>query len=169
MKRYVLIVAALLGVVASCNGNITGLEPPSNPATETFAPSLGVTISQMTRTPEGVYIRDLTVGGGVEFLSTTDSVDVSYAGFLKDGTLFDSRTSQRFRPADLASLVPGFRIGMLGMKEGGARKVVIPSALGYAERSVRNPQTLDIIVPRQSTLVFDITLIRAFNPAPATP
>jgi FKBP-type peptidyl-prolyl cis-trans isomerase FkpA len=161
--------AVFAGVVASCNDSIAGLEPPSDPATETFAPSLGVNISQMTRTSEGVYYRDLSTGTGPEFTTSTDSVDLSYAGFLKDGKLFESVSNERFRRLDLSALIPGFRIGMLGMKEGGARKVVIPSELGYGGRSRRNPQTLEIVVPRQSTLIFDITLIRVFNPAPATP
>lgn len=169
MKRYALIVAALAAVAVSCNDNVAGLEPPSDPATETFAPSLGVDISQMTRTPEGVYYRDLTVGTGLDFTTSADSIDLSYAGFLKDGTLFESQSNTRFRPLQLSGLVPGFRIGMLGMKEGGARKIVIPSELGYGGKSRRDPNTLEIVIPRQSTLIFDITLIRVFNPAPATP
>jgi FKBP-type peptidyl-prolyl cis-trans isomerase len=169
MKHYALIVAALFVVVLSCNGNVAGLEPPSDPATETFAPSLGVDISQMTRLPEGVYYRDLTEGTGLEFTTTADSIDLSYAGFLKDGTLFESASNTRFRPFNLGGLIPGFRIGMLGMKEGGARKIVIPSELGYGGKSRRDPFTGEIIIPRQSTLIFDITLIRVFNPAPPEP
>jgi FKBP-type peptidyl-prolyl cis-trans isomerase FkpA len=169
MKRYALIVAAFVGVVASCNDNVAGLEPASDPATETFAPSLGVNISQMTRTGEGVYYRDLSTGMGLEFTTSADSIDLSYAGFLKDGTLFESATNRRFKAFDLNSLIPGFRIGMLGMKEGGARKIVVPSELGYGGQSRRDPRTLEIIIPRQSTLIFDITLIRVFNPAPAPP
>lgn len=169
MKRYAFLAAALAAVVASCNTDVAGLGPPSDPATETFAPSLGVDISQMTRTSEGVYYRDLTVGSGAEFSTSTDSIDLSYAGFLKDGTLFESASDRRFRSGDLGGAIPGFRIGLIGMKEGGARKVVIPSELGYAGRSRRNPVTGAIIIPRQSTLIFDITLIRVFNPAPPPP
>jgi peptidylprolyl isomerase len=169
MKRYALLVAILAAVAASCNNDVAGLGPPSDPATETFAPSLGVDISQMTRTPEGVYYRDLSVGTGLDFTTSADSIDLTYAGFIKDGTLFESQSNARFRPLQLANLVPGFRIGMLGMKEGGARKIVIPSELGYGGKSRRDPNTLEIVIPRQSTLIFDITLIRVFNPAPATP
>ena len=52
---------ALMGAIA-CNDEITGLEPPSNPATETFAPALNVNIAQMTKLPDGVYIQDIAVG-----------------------------------------------------------------------------------------------------------
>lgn len=167
MKRLVLLLAVLGGVVASCNDTVAGLEPPSDPATETFAPSLGVNISQMTRTSEGVYYRDLSTGTGLEFTTSTDSLDVSYAGFLKDGKLFESASNERLSIFDLNTKVAGFRIGLLGMKEGGARKVVIPSEFGFGGRSRRDPLTGDILIPRQSTLIYDITLIRVFNPAPA--
>ena len=170
MRIYAFILAAIVGVAASCNDTVVGLEPPSDPATETFAASLGVNISQMTRTPEGVYYRDLGLGNGAEFTTSTDSIDITYAGFLKDGKLFESASNQRYLSDDLRGFIPGFKIGMRGMKEGGARKIVIPSELGYGGRSRRNLQTGEIIIPRQSTLIFDVTLIRAFNPAPpATP
>lgn len=165
MKRYGLLLAALVAT-ASCNNDITGLEPPSNPATETFAPSLGVDITTFSRTIDGVYYKDAVVGTGVEVITTSDSVRVTYSGYLKDGTLFDSGTNSKFVPA---GVVQGFRSGLIGMKEGGRRKLVIPSELGYASQTVRDPSTGKITIPRQSTLVFDVQLLKAYNPTtPAT-
>jgi peptidylprolyl isomerase len=143
----------------SCNDEITGLGPPSDPATETFAPSLGVTIASMTKTASGVYYLDLLVGTGAPDTTTTDSITVTYAGFLTNGTEFDKGTSVTFVPAQL---ILGWRTGMLGMREGGKRKLVIPSALGYGARSVRNADGT-IRIPRQSTLVFDVELLKVFN------
>lgn len=163
MKPTALLLSASLLVASACNDEITGLEPPSDPATETFAPALGVNIAAMSRTVEGVYYLDETVGTGTEVTATTDSLFVTYAGYLKDGKLFDSGTNVKFLPA---SVIEGFRNGMIGMKVGGRRKLVIPSALGYGGSTVKNTDGTTKI-PRQSTLIFDVEILAAHNPAPA--
>lgn len=159
MKRLLTLVA--LAFVGSCNNQITGLGPPSDPATETFDPSLGITISEMTMLESGVYIQDLLVGAGDSVTARTDTVWVNYSGFLKNGEEFDSGVNTRLLPD---GVVPGLAIGMIGMKIGGRRMIVIPSALGYGERSVTEPGTVDPVIPRQSTLVFRIELLRLFTP-----
>ena len=161
MKRYVFLLATLLAS-ASCNHDVTGLGPPSDPSQDTFAPALGVDIAQMSKTPDGVYYDDIIVGTGPDVTDKTLSVNVTYAGYLKDGKLFDSGTNVAL---DLNIVVPGFRIGMQGMKEGGKRKLVIPSALGYGGSSVRDPVTGAIKIPRQSTLIFDVEVLKVTNPA----
>jgi FKBP-type peptidyl-prolyl cis-trans isomerase FkpA len=160
MKKYFLLAIALLAS-ASCNGDVTGLGPPSDPATETFAAALNVNISQMTRLPTGVYVQDSIVGTGEEITFQTDTVWVTYAGFLKDGKLFDSGNNVKFEPR---FLVTGFRGGITGMKVGGRRKIVLPSDQGYGGTSVKDPTTGKIKIPRQSTLVFDVTLLKLHTP-----
>lgn len=160
MKRIVPILAlAFIGI--ACNDEITGLGPPSDPATETFDPSLGITISQMTKLESGVYIQDLVVGTGDSVHAQTDTVWLTYTGFLKDGEEFDSGTNTRFA---LDDVVPGLTVGVQGMRIGGRRLIVIPSALAYGERSVTNPGTVNPIIPRQSTLIFRVELLRVFAP-----
>jgi FKBP-type peptidyl-prolyl cis-trans isomerase FkpA len=159
MKRFLTLVA--LALVGACNNEVTGLGPPSDPATETFDPSLGVTISEMTRLESGVYIEDLLLGNGDSVTARTDTVWVTYSGFLKDGTEFDSGVNTLLLPDDI---VQGLALGMVGMKIGGRRMIVIPSALGYGEQSRRAPGTVDPVVPRQSTLIFRIELLRLFTP-----
>jgi FKBP-type peptidyl-prolyl cis-trans isomerase FkpA len=162
MKRVAILLYAALAAL-SCNNDVAGLGPPSDPSTETFAPALGVNISQMTRLPSGVYYRDVATGTGDEITEKSDTVWVTYGGFLKDGTLFDSGINTKFQPTNV---VPGFRAGLLGMKVGGRRKVVIPSSQGYGGESVRDPAG-KIIIPRQSTLIFDLEVIKVHTPAPA--
>jgi peptidylprolyl isomerase len=161
MKSHALLFASLIAA-ASCNSDVVGLEPPSDPSTETFAASLGVDIATMTRQDNGVYYKDLIVGTGGMVTDTAVTVNVTYAGYVKDGTLFDSGSNVAIT---LSGVVPGFRSGLIGMKEGGKRKVVIPSELGYAGRSQRNSAG-KIIIPRQSTLIFDITVLKVTNPTP---
>jgi FKBP-type peptidyl-prolyl cis-trans isomerase len=164
MTHRVLVFLALVGAV-SCNDTITGLEPPSDPATETFAASLGVSITSMTKLASGVYYADTLVGTGtVADTTTTDSVYVTYVGRLKNGTQFDAATNVLFVPA---VLIDGVRLGMIGMKPGGKRKLVIPSHLGYGPRAVKQTDG-SIKIPRQSTLVFDIVLLKVYNPVDTT-
>lgn len=165
MKRSVILLASLLAA-ASCNNQITGLGPPSDPATETFAPSLNVNISQMTKLEGGTYIKDLVVGTGPDSVkATTDTVWVTYSGRLKDGKLFDSGTNSKFQPA---LLIAGFRAGLIDMRVGGKRQFVIPSSQGYGEVSRRDPSTGKISIPRQSTLVFEVELLKLHTPPPPT-
>lgn len=147
MKRLLLFAVALFAV--ACTGEIAGLGPPSDPATETFASSLGVNLAAMTKTPDGLYYRDLAVGNG-PVLAHDTTVTVNYSGYLTDGTLFDSGTNSKFATS---SLVTGFREGLIGMRVNGRRQLVIPSALGYGAAG-----SLPTI-PRQATLVFVVQLV----------
>ena len=147
MKRLLLLAVALS--VVACTGEIAGLGPPSDPATETFASSLGVNLAAMTKTPDGLYYRDLSVGNG-PVLAHDTTVTVNYSGYLTDGTLFDSGTNSHFATS---TLVAGFREGLIGMRVNGRRQLVIPSALGYGATG-----SLPAI-PRQATLVFVVQLV----------
>jgi peptidylprolyl isomerase len=163
MKRYAFLVVTLLAA-AACNDKVTGLGPPSDPTKETFAASLGVDLTQMSKTKSGVYYKDVVVGTGAEVTDSATTVNVTYAGYLKDGKLFDSGTNAAFSPG---GVIPGFREGMMGMKEGGKRKLVIPSTLGYGGQSIRNSDNT-IKIPRQSTLVFDVEILKVTNPTKTT-
>jgi len=159
---------ALTVIVVACNDDITGLGPPSDPAIETFAPSLGVNIGTMLKTPSGVYYTDLVVGTGLQDSAKADSIEVDYAGYLKDGAEFDGDSGVTFIMAGVAAPIVGFRTGIYGMREGGRRVIVIPSALGYGGQ-VRRGDDGQILIPRQSTLVFDIQLLKLYNKVEATP
>lgn len=155
---------ALMAAIA-CNNEITGLEPPSNPATETFAPALGVNIAQMTKLPNGTYIQDLSVGTGAEVTAHTDTIWVNYSAFLKDGKLIESGANVKMELPGL--LITGFRTGIVGTKVGGERLMVIPSELGYGGRKQPDPITGKTKIPRQSTLIFRVSLLRLHTPAAA--
>ena len=83
---------------------------------------------------------------------------MSYTGWLYDtgrpngkGTQFDSGTFPFVVGG--TGVIPGFSQGVLGMKVGGQRRVIIPPALAYGS----NPPS-SAITPN-ATLLFDITLI----------
>jgi FKBP-type peptidyl-prolyl cis-trans isomerase FkpA len=162
MKIRLVFLLLTLGAAAGCNNNVLGAGTPSNPATELFDASLGVDIASSARTESGVYYRDVRVGAGDE-AAAGDQVTITYAGYLKDGTLFDSRSTPT--QLSLAATVQGFRDGVVGMRAGGVRKIVIPSALAYTwqGRPDGNPP-----IPRNATLVFDVELFVVTKPTTTT-
>jgi peptidylprolyl isomerase len=92
------------------------------------------TIAKGTGTaPTGLVIRDLIVGTGTA-AKATDTVSVRYVGALYvDGKVFDASWKYGSDPTSfsLLQVVPGFAGGIVGMKPGGRREIVIPGDLGY--------------------------------------
>lgn len=166
MKPTALLLFGSLLATSACNDDITGLEPPSDPATETFAASLGIDIPSMSRTADGVYYVDQVVGTGDEVKEDSDSIRVTYALYLKSGNLVESNSNMKFVMTP-GALIPGFRSGLIGMKPGGRRRIVVPSELGYGRFTQYNLEDGSIKIPRQSTLIFDLEVLAVHNPAPA--
>lgn len=89
--------------------------------------------------------------------AATDTVEVNYEGRLLDGTVFDSSyergESIKF---PLNGVIKGWGEGLTYVKEGGKIRLFIPSSLAYGERAT-GP------IPANSTLVFDVELIKVFK------
>src|SRR5207245_10640243 len=98
---------------------------------------------------------DVVVGKGAE-AKTGDSVSVHYVGTLTDGKEFDS-SRKRNQPfvftLGQGRVIKGWDQGVVGMKVGGKRRLVIPPALGYGERG------MPPVIPGNSTLNFEIELL----------
>ncbi|MFS8638607.1 MAG: FKBP-type peptidyl-prolyl cis-trans isomerase, partial [Gemmatimonadota bacterium] len=63
----------------------------------------------------------------------------------------------------LGPLIPGWVEGVKGMREGGTRKLVIPSHLAYGEYGVRGSRG-DYIIPPNANLVFEVELVQVKTP-----
>ena len=103
---------------------------------------------------------DIVVGTG-DAAATGDILTVNYTGWFFDadspeqkGPQFDSSTGREplVFPLGAGRVIAGWDIGLVGMKAGGVRRLVIPPSLAYG--SLRNG-----IVPPNATLVFDVELI----------
>jgi len=105
--------------------------------------------------PTKLEITDDVVGKGREAKSG-DSVKVHYTGTLLDGTKFDS-SRDRGTPFDFqlgqGKVIKGWDEGVVGMKVGGKRTLLIPSEKAYGE-SGSPPK-----IPPNSALKFEIELI----------
>jgi cyclophilin family peptidyl-prolyl cis-trans isomerase len=128
--------------------------------------------------PSGLKILGITDGGGKK-PALGSTVLVNYAGFLENGTLFDTCIAQvaeefgvyevvnqrhrgNLRPSPMvyspdAQLVAGFKEGLLSMKVGDKIRVFIPSHLGYGEQGSRN------VIPPNADLIFDLEIVGVAN------
>jgi peptidylprolyl isomerase len=113
-------------------------------------------VPDITEAGATMEIIDVTVGDG-ELVESGDTITVNYQGNLLDGTIFDSSWSrgQPFTTViGVGQVIQGWDQGMVGMREGGRRILVIPSDLAYG-----NEGSGAIIAPN-SPLVFVVDLLQ---------
>ena len=106
-------------------------------------------------TASGLKYSDLVVGSGAT-PQRGQTVTVHYTGTLENGKKFDS-SLDRGKPADfrigVGSVIKGWDEGLMTMKVGGKRHLVIPGKLGYGPAG-RPPD-----IPANATLIFDVELL----------
>jgi peptidylprolyl isomerase len=101
-----------------------------------------------------IEIHEITPGSG-PVVKEKDNVTIHYTGTFLNGQKFDSsrdRNEPMSFQVGVGKVIPGFDLGLLGMKKGGRRKITIPPDLGYGDRA-QGP------IPPSSTLVFDIEVL----------
>ena len=104
--------------------------------------------------PVRLVREDVVVGDGAE-ARPESTVTVHYEGRLQDGTIFDS-SYVRGSPVTLAlrAFVPGWRMGVEGMRVGGKRTLWIPFHLAYDAQPAPGGK-----VPPYSDLSFTVELL----------
>ena len=112
-----------------------------------------------TTTPSGLQYEDTTVGTGAE-ARPGQHVHVHYTGWLyndgKQGVKFDSSVDRKDPFAfslGAGQVIKGWDEGVVGMKIGGKRTLIIPPQLGYGARGAGG------VIPPNATLKFDVELL----------
>lgn len=104
----------------------------------------------------GLVIEDLELGDGEEATGLGCTAEMHYTGWLEDGTKFDSSHDhgRTFSfPMESRYVIPGWDIGVKGMKVGGKRKLTIPPELGYGAAGAGG------VIPPNATLIFEVELV----------
>ena len=126
-----------------------------------YAPGLRVDLSAMEyRRHSGLFVQDLAVGEGAR-ADSGDVATVHYTGWLSTGREFDSSRDGApiSVPLGYGRVIAGWDQGVVGMRVGGRRRLVIPPALGYGAGG-NGP------IPGNATLVFDVELVEVENRVP---
>jgi FKBP-type peptidyl-prolyl cis-trans isomerase FkpA len=134
-------VIVLAGLIAACGGKPAAVPTP------------GVSSMQSV---------DLKAGAGPEIAAGKIAV-VQYTGWLYEasapdnkGKEFDSsrNVGQPFRfPVGTGQVIKGWDQGVLGMKIGGSRRLIIPADMAYGDSGAGG------VIPPGATLIFDIELV----------
>lgn len=146
---------SLSGCAPSAGSSTTSTADPSDAQTTS-----GSTSTQLAGDPalaaETLIIEDLTVGTGVE-AKAGDAIAAHYTGWLPDGTMFDTSLDTGV-PIEFTlgtgRVIAGWDQGIVGMKVGGTRKLIIPPSLAYGDAAVGK-------IPAGSTLIFEVELVEA--------
>ena len=142
--------------------------------------ALKVLQATATTTASGLQYSTTQKGNGLKPVEGTN-INISYAGYLEDGSLFDSNNAtvakqfgkydeNRMKQNGYApfpfpvgkkdGLIPGFLEGINLMNIGAKTTLFIPAKLGYGERGAGN------VIPPNSNIIFEIELVDIPSPAP---
>jgi FKBP-type peptidyl-prolyl cis-trans isomerase FkpA len=129
---------------------------------EAYAAEKGLTVQ---KTANGLYYAIETEGTG-EATTPGTTMYVNYAGYLLDGTLFDTsypeiakannmfNEGREYGPlpvnVGMGQVIPGWDEGLMLLKNGSKAKFLIPSPLGYGEAGAGG------MIGPNSILVFDV-------------
>jgi FKBP-type peptidyl-prolyl cis-trans isomerase len=174
LRAGLLLAVAVL--VTGCGGEVANSYSGTEPATATTKgaqPCGGIDSSitdkgaedkssegagvQGTALPDGLKMVDLKQGTGGP-VKAGQCLSVQYTGWLENGTKFDSSRDRvggfRF-VVGAGNVIKGWDEGLIGMKVGGRRRLVIPPSLGYGERG--SPP----VIPANATLIFIVEVLKA--------
>jgi hypothetical protein len=143
--------------------------PSPSPGADDFNAGAGLT---PVTYPDGLKYIDLKVGTGAVAVNDKN-LTVQYTGWLSTGPPpFDSSRNPGRSPFTFqlgqSKVIPGWDEGLLGLKVGGKRKLIIPSDLAYGPNGQTDPNTGAVVIPGNATLVFEVELLNvAPGPKPS--
>lgn len=154
MKRYAAAIVTLAAVSACAQ---TGA-PPATPAKPAAAAAPAV-VTELVK-------KDTKEGNG-RMAEKGKAVSVHYTGWLYDpaapeqkGKKFDSSHDRKIPFGFILGagrVIKGWEEGVVGMKEGGQRTLIIPASMGYGDKGAGG------VIPPGATLLFEVELLKLLN------
>lgn len=99
-----------------------------------------------------------------------DVIVINYAGRLANGTEFDS-SYKRGQPLvfqlGIGQVIKGWDEGLVGVKKGDKKTLTITPDKGYGDKDIKDPKTKKIVIPKNSTLIFDVEVVEVISKADA--
>lgn len=165
MRAQSLVLALAVVTLAACSPKDD--KPADRSSTADAAPATGPAVDAAAPAPTGTENMpmqkiDLAPGNGAEIKSGQNAL-VHYTGWLYDaaaaenkGKKFDSSVDRNepFEfPVGAGMVIKGWDEGVVGMKVGSKRRLIIPPEMGYGSRGAGG------VIPPGATLVFDVELV----------
>jgi FKBP-type peptidyl-prolyl cis-trans isomerase len=157
-----LLAVALAVVAAGCGEQDpnAGIGSPEASASKAGPPGPGpwakIDAKEYKTLDGGLMYAVIKPGKGAEIKSGQQAL-MHYTGWLKsNGKKFDSSRDRGEAfpfPLGQGAVIPGWDKGVVGMKQGEQRQLVIPAALGYADRGAGAD------IPPGADLIFDVVLM----------
>lgn len=133
-------------VIAACSDKDAKQSGEAKPAAATAI---------ATTTPSGLSYVDLVSGSGAQPVAGKP-VKVHYTGWLENGVKFDSSLDRKepfVFTIGRGEVIPGWDEGVMGMKVGGKRRLIVPPQLGYGSAGAGG------VIPPNATLIFEVELL----------
>jgi FKBP-type peptidyl-prolyl cis-trans isomerase FkpA len=148
-KMIIMLLIAVAVAIPACSQK----ETKTAPETRQTLPESGKSVT----TASGLMYTDLVAGNGPSPVAGKH-VKVHYTGWLENGTKFDSSLDhgQPFVfTIGAGQVIPGWDEGVMTMKTGGKRKLILPPRLGYGSAGAGG------VIPPDATLIFEVELLDA--------
>lgn len=134
---------------------LNGSSAPAANTTDSMIPSTAAPTQTSTNSNAKLQITDEKIGTG-RAVKKGDTIDIKYVGTLTNGTKFDASADHGngifTTQIGVGQVIAGWDQGIIGMKVGGKRKLIIPPSLGYGDQAAGS-------IPPNSTLIFDVELV----------
>lgn len=133
--------ATALALLSGCAAPPAAEDPPGEP------PAARITLGS------GLTIEDTRLGAG-EPVVPGSIITVRYTASLADGTVVDGTADGEPRVFPLSRMIEGWRQGLIGMRTGGVRRLLVPADLAYGRAGCP-----PLNIPPDADLVFQVELL----------